>query len=98
MSVRQQLALFKQMDDHDSPKSPQQQSMLHTPTMTTVASAAGNSPASGSASMVTTTPTSASGQRNRRIAKVHKKNDRGETPLHVAARYCSIKCCINFLF
>lgn len=70
MSMRQQLALLKQMEPpSESPKSP--------------------------AALVHTTPTSTS--RSRRIAKVHKKNDRGETPLHVAARKGEYRQCRRLL-
>uniref|UniRef100_A0A914X3Y0 Ankyrin repeat domain-containing protein 12 n=1 Tax=Plectus sambesii TaxID=2011161 RepID=A0A914X3Y0_9BILA len=70
MSMRQQLALLKQMDPpSESPKSP--------------------------AAAAHTTPTSTG--RNRRIAKVHKKNDRGETPLHVAARKGEYRQCRRLL-
>ena len=70
MSMRQQLALLKQMDPpSESPKSP--------------------------ASQAHTTPTSTG--KSRRIAKVHKKNDRGETPLHVAARKGEYRQCRRLL-
>lgn len=75
MSERQQLALLKQIEEATSPSS--------TPAPGTVAGPGTPAPSAAS------TPASAgpgTGSKRGKVARVHRRNERGETPLHIAAR------------
>ncbi|CAG9536994.1 unnamed protein product [Cercopithifilaria johnstoni] len=71
VSIRQQLAIIKQMEQP-------------IPVTTDSSSISSQLPQSSSASP---------GLSRKRISKVHKKNERGETPLHVAARKGEHRLC-----